>query len=69
MDEIDHKAYTDKISELSLQVKQLKRANINKSKVNKHLRRIIKKLKDDAAKDRKPHFRKGQKRGDRGFHG
>lgn len=63
MDEIDHKAYTDKISELSLQVKQLKRANINKSKENKHLRRVIKKLKDEAAKDRKPHYRNGQKRG------
>lgn len=61
MDEIDHKAYTDKISELSLQVKQLKRANINKSKENKHLRRVIKKLKDDAAKERKPHFRNGKR--------
>jgi hypothetical protein len=61
VDEIDHKAYTDKISELSLQVKQLKRANINKSKENKHLRRVIKKLKEDAAKERKPHFRNGKR--------
>jgi len=61
VDEIDHKAYTDKISELSLQVKQLKRANINKSKENRHLRRVIKKLKDDAAKDRKPHFKNGRR--------
>jgi isochorismate synthase EntC len=69
MDEVDYEAITQKISEVTLQNKQLRRANLNKDKTIKHLRRIIKKMKDDAAKDRKPHFRKGQKRGSRGFSG
>jgi cell division protein FtsB len=69
LDDIDYKALREIISTLTLQNKQLKRANINKSKENKQLKRVIKKLKDDAAKDRKPHFRKGQKRGSRGMNG
>lgn len=59
MDEIDYQAISEKLSEVTLQNKQLKRANINKDKTIKHLRRVIKKLKDDAAKDRKQHYRNG----------
>jgi isochorismate synthase EntC len=70
MDDIDYQAIKEKLDNVTFQNKQLRRANLNKDKTIKHLRRVIKKLKDDAAKDdRKPHFRKGQKRGERGFHG
>jgi cell division protein FtsB len=69
MDDIDYQALREIISTLTLQNKQLKRANINKSKENKQLKRTIKKLKDDAAKERKPHYRNGQKRGSNGRHG
>jgi hypothetical protein len=57
MDNIDHQAYTELISTLTLQNKQLKRANLNMKKEVKQLRRIIKKQKDEAAKDRKPPYK------------
>jgi cell division protein FtsB len=63
MDEVDYQALTQKLSEVTLQNKQLKRANLNMKKEVKQLRRVIKKMKDDAAKERKPHYRNGQKRG------
>ncbi|MRX70863.1 hypothetical protein GJU40_01610 [Bacillus lacus] len=63
MDDADYQAMRELIGNLTIQNKQLKRANINKSKENKNLKRVIKKLKDEAAKDRKPHYRNGQKRG------
>jgi tRNA C32,U32 (ribose-2'-O)-methylase TrmJ len=69
MDDTDYQALTEKIGEVTLLNKQLKRANLNMKREVKHLRRIIKKMKDEVAKERKPHFRKGQKRGERGFHG
>jgi hypothetical protein len=63
MDQVDYEALTLKIGEVTLQNKQLKRANLNMKCEVKHLRRLIKKMKDEAAKDRKPHYRNGQKRG------
>lgn len=69
MDDVDYKALREVISTLTLQNKQLRRANINMRKENKHLKRVIKKMKDDAAKHRKPHYRNGQKRGKNGRHG
>ena len=69
MDDIDYQALREIISTLTLQNKQLKRANINKSKENKQLKRVIKKLKDEAAKDKKPFYRNGRKRGSKGRNG
>jgi hypothetical protein len=62
MDQVDYEALTDKLGEVTLQNKQLKRANLNMKKEVKALRRIIKKRKDEAAKDRKPNY-KNKKRG------
>jgi hypothetical protein len=44
-----------------VQNKQLKRANLNMKKEVKNLRRVIKKMKDEAAKDRKPHYKNGRR--------
>lgn len=69
MDDIDYQALKTKLDNVTLQNKQLRRANINKDKRIKYLRRVIKQLKEEAAKERKPHFRKGQKRGAYGRNG
>ena len=61
MDEIDYQTLTERLNNAIMQNKQLKRANINKDKTIRHLRRVIKKLKDDAAKDRKSHFKNGRR--------
>lgn len=61
MDDIDYQALREIISTLTLQNKQLKRANLNQKREVKELRRVIKKLKDEAAKDRKPRFKKGKR--------
>jgi cell division protein FtsB len=61
MDDIDFHALTQKLGKATLQNKQLKRANLNMKKEVKQLRRIIKKLKDEAAHDQKPRFRKGKR--------
>jgi hypothetical protein len=61
VDDIDYKALRDIISTLTLQNKQLKRANLNKKRELKELRRAIKKMKDEAAKDRKPRFKNGKR--------
>lgn len=61
MDDISYQALTEKLGEVTLQNKQLKRANLNMKKEVKSLRRSIKKMKDEAAKDRKPRFRKGKR--------
>jgi hypothetical protein len=63
VDQIDYEALTEKLGNVTTQNKQLRRANINKDKTIRHLRRVIKKLKEDAAKNRKPHYRNGRKRG------
>ncbi|MBT2696366.1 hypothetical protein J7E79_02805 [Bacillus sp. ISL-40] len=63
MDDIDYQALTEKLSNVTMQNKQLRRANINKDKTIKHLGRVIKKLKEEAAKNKKPHYRNGPKRG------
>jgi hypothetical protein len=63
VDNIDYETLTSKLGEVTWQNKQLKRANLNMKREVKHLRRLIKKMKDDAAKDRKPYYRNGQKRG------
>jgi hypothetical protein len=61
MDDIDYQALTEKLNNAALQNKQLRRANLNKDKTIRHLKRIIKKLKDEAANDKKPRFRKGKR--------
>ncbi len=61
MDEIDYQALTEKLALVTQQNKQLRRANINKDKTIRHLRRVIKKLKEDAAKNRKPHYKNGKR--------
>lgn len=61
MDDSDYQALTDKLANVTLQNKQLRRANINKDKTIKYLGRVIKKLKDEAAKDHKPHYKNGRR--------
>lgn len=61
MDDVDYKTFTELISNLTLQNKQLRRANINKDKTIKHLGRVIKKLKEDATKSSKPHYKNGRR--------
>jgi molecular chaperone GrpE (heat shock protein) len=61
VDDIDYQALTDKLASVTLQNKQLRRANLNIKKEVKNLRRVIKKMKDEAAKERKPKFRKGKR--------
>src|SRR5437763_6513479 len=52
MDQVDYEALTQKLGEVTLQNKQLRRANINMKCEVKHLRRLIKKMKDEAAKEK-----------------
>jgi cell division protein FtsB len=61
MDDIDYQALTDKLANVTMQNKQLKRANLNIKREVKQLRRVIKKLKDEAAKDRKPRYKNGRR--------
>jgi cell division protein FtsB len=61
MDQVDYEALTAKLGEVTLQNKQLKRANLNMKREVKQLRRMVKKLKDEAAKERKPHYRNGKR--------
>jgi hypothetical protein len=61
MEEIEYQAIMEKLGSVTLQNKQLKRANLNMKKEVKNLRRIIKKMKDEAAKDRKPHYKNGKR--------
>jgi hypothetical protein len=61
VDEITYQALTDKLGNAVLQNKQLKRSNLNMKRELKQLRRVIKKMKDEAAKDRKPHYRNGRR--------
>jgi hypothetical protein len=63
MDDVSYLVLTEKLGNAVLQNKQLKRSNLNMKRELKQLRRVIKKMKDEAAKDRKPHYRNGQKRG------
>jgi predicted RNase H-like nuclease (RuvC/YqgF family) len=60
MDEIDYQTLTTKLGEVTIQNKQLKRANLNMKREVKHLRRVIKKMKDEAAKDKKPKYNNGK---------
>jgi regulator of replication initiation timing len=59
----------DKLDSLNFELLKVKRANSSLKGENRHLRRLNKKLIDEAAKERKPYLRKGQKRGSRGFNG
>ncbi|MEH7093960.1 hypothetical protein [Neobacillus vireti] len=61
MDEVDYQTLTQKLGEVTIQNKQLKRANINMKKEVKSLRRIIKKMKDEAAKEKKQHYKNGRR--------
>lgn len=61
MDQVDYDAYKKLIDQLSIQNKQLKRANINMKRENKYLKRVVKKLKDEMAKERKPHYKNGRR--------
>ncbi|MEH7249204.1 hypothetical protein V7114_20805 [Neobacillus niacini] len=61
MNDIDYQALKGKLDTVTIQNKQLKRANLNMKREVKSLRRLIKKMKDEAAKDRKPRFKNGKK--------
>lgn len=61
MDQIDYEALTGKLGEVTVQNKQLKKANLNMKREIKQLRRVVKKLKDNAAKEQKPHYKNGRR--------
>jgi uncharacterized coiled-coil protein SlyX len=61
MDDITYQTLTEMIGNLTLQNKQLKRANTQLKKDKKRLGRVIKSLKDEVAKDRKPHYKNGRR--------
>jgi hypothetical protein len=63
MDDVSYLVLTEKLGNAVLQNKQLKRANLNMKRELKQLRRVIKKMKDEAAKDRKPHYKNGKRGG------
>jgi uncharacterized protein YaiL (DUF2058 family) len=63
MDQVSYEALTEKLGQVTLMNKQLRRANISKEKENKKLRRLIKKMKEDAAKERKPYYKNGKRGG------
>lgn len=61
MDDQQYLNILEKLGDITLQNKQLRKANIKKDKKIKHLRRVIKKLKEDAANNRKPHYKNGKR--------
>ncbi|MCM3600652.1 hypothetical protein M3175_07910 [Robertmurraya korlensis] len=61
MDDIDYQALIDKLGNVTMQNKQLRRANINKDKTIRHLKRVIRKLKEELERDRKPHYKNGKR--------
>ena len=61
MEEIEYQAIMEKLGSVTIQNKQLKRANLNMKKEVKSLRRIIKKMKDEAEKERKPNYKNGRR--------
>lgn len=61
MDDQDYNALTNKISELTLQNKQLRRANSNMKSHLRELRRVIRNLKEEISRNRKPHYRNGKR--------
>ncbi|MBO0961983.1 hypothetical protein J1P26_19955 [Neobacillus sp. MM2021_6] len=61
MDDADFAALTEKLGTVTLQNKQLKRANLNMKREVKQLRRLVKKLKDEEAMNRKPHYKNGRR--------
>ena len=61
MDQVSYEAMKQIIDNLTLQNKQLRRANSNMKREVKQLRRVIKKQKDEAAQERKPHYKNGRR--------
>lgn len=61
MEDIEYQSIIEKLDSVTNQNKQLHRANINKDKTIRHLRLVIKRLKEDMAKDRKPHYKNGKR--------
>jgi ABC-type Fe2+-enterobactin transport system substrate-binding protein len=61
MDDQDYQVLMEKLGSVTNQNKQLRRANLNKDKTIRHLRRVIKKLKDEAANERKQHYKNGRR--------
>jgi hypothetical protein len=61
MDDGVYQSLTDKLSNVTMQNIQLKRANLNMKRELKQSRRTIKKLKDEASKERKPHYKNGKR--------
>jgi regulator of replication initiation timing len=66
MDDIslNHEQYVkllDKLESINFELLKVKRANSKLKSDNRHLRRVIKNLKDAAAKERKPHYRNGRR--------
>lgn len=61
MDDKAYEHYTDLIGSLTLQNKQLRRANNNMKCEVKQLRRIIKRMKEEMSKNAKPHYKNGKR--------
>lgn len=60
MDNKEYLTIMDKVENIVIQNKQLKKANTKMQKENKHLRRVIAKLKKDQNKDRQ-HYKNGKR--------
>lgn len=60
MDSKEYLTIMDKVENIVIQNKQLKKANTKMQKENKHLRRVIAKLKKDQNKDRQ-HYKNGKR--------
>ena len=55
MDEVTYQAFKEKLDTVTLQNKKLIKANTNLKSQNRHLRRVIKNLKDDPIRGRLKH--------------
>jgi hypothetical protein len=59
LDNAQYESILEKLDNVTQQNKQLRRANINKDKTIRHLRRVIKKLKE--AEKKKQHYKNGRR--------
>lgn len=69
MDDVTYREMQKIIGDLTLQNKQLRRANTRQKKKIRYLRRVIVKLKEENRKNGKQHYRNGRKRGQYGHKG
>ena len=59
----------EKLDTINEELRKVKRANSKLKSENRHLQRIIRKKNEELEKNRKPHLRKGRKKGHFGRNG